>query len=102
MLSRREVVLDWVDYGSGSGYGATPFDSGQQRKICRGNDRTRCSASLPNAVPRREVWCVVEGEHVQLVESVDDFDVLDLVNPALDDLLVKEDIAIYVRAIEKS
>ena len=29
----------------------------------------------------------------------DDFDVLDLVNPELDDLLVKEDIAIYVRAV---
>jgi hypothetical protein len=33
------------------------------------------------------------------VPTDDDFDVLDLVNPELDDLLVKEDIAIYVRAV---
>ncbi len=35
------------------------------------------------------------------VPTDDDFDVLDLVNPELDDLLVKEDIAIYVRAVGK-
>lgn len=33
------------------------------------------------------------------VPTNDDFEVLDLVNPELDDLLIDEDIAIYVRAI---
>jgi hypothetical protein len=33
------------------------------------------------------------------VPTGDDFEVLDLVNPALDDLLIEEDIAIYVRAL---
>jgi hypothetical protein len=33
------------------------------------------------------------------VPTDDDFEVLDLVNPELDDLLIEEDIAIYVRAI---
>ena len=33
------------------------------------------------------------------VPTDDDFEVLDLVNPALDDLLIDEDIAIYVRAL---
>ncbi len=33
------------------------------------------------------------------VPTDDDFEVLDLVNPALDDLLIAEDIAIYVRAL---
>jgi len=33
------------------------------------------------------------------VPTDDDFAVLDLINPALDDLLIEEDIAIYVRAI---
>ncbi len=32
----------------------------------------------------------------------DDFEVLDLVNPELDDLLIEEDIAIYVRALGPS
>ncbi len=33
------------------------------------------------------------------VPTDDDFEVLDLVNPELDDLLIEEDIAIYVRAL---
>jgi hypothetical protein len=33
------------------------------------------------------------------VPTDDDFEILDLVNPELDDLLVEEDIAIYVRAL---
>ena len=33
------------------------------------------------------------------VPTDDDFEVLDLVNPELDDLLIAEDIAIYVRAL---
>jgi hypothetical protein len=33
------------------------------------------------------------------VPTNDDFEVLDLVNPALDELLITEDIAIYVRAV---
>ena len=33
------------------------------------------------------------------VPTNDDFAVLDLVNPALDELLITEDIAIYVRAV---
>lgn len=33
------------------------------------------------------------------VPTDDDFEVLDLVNPELDDLLIEESIAIYVRAI---
>jgi hypothetical protein len=33
------------------------------------------------------------------VPTDDDFEVLDLVNPELDDLLIEENIAIYVRAI---
>ena len=33
------------------------------------------------------------------VSTDDDFEVLDLVNTELDDLLVEEDIAIYVRAL---
>jgi len=33
------------------------------------------------------------------VPTNDDFGVLDLVNPALDELLITEDIAIYVRAV---
>jgi hypothetical protein len=33
------------------------------------------------------------------VPTDDDFAVLDLVNPALDELLITEDIAIYVRAV---
>jgi hypothetical protein len=33
------------------------------------------------------------------VPTDDDFEVLDLVNPELDDLLIDEDIAIYVRAL---
>jgi hypothetical protein len=41
----------------------------------------------------------------RVLQEAEDFvrgDVLDLVNPELDDLLVKEDIAIYVRAVGKS
>jgi hypothetical protein len=33
------------------------------------------------------------------VPTNDDFEVFDLVNPELDDLLIEEDIAIYVRAL---
>lgn len=33
------------------------------------------------------------------VPTDDDFEVLDLVNPELDDLLIREEIAIYVRAL---
>lgn len=33
------------------------------------------------------------------VPTDDDFEILDLVNPELDDLLIEEDIAIYVRAL---
>ena len=33
------------------------------------------------------------------VSTDDDFEILDLVNPELDDLLIEEGIAIYVRAL---
>ncbi len=61
---------------------------------------TKIRAKFPNATFEVCAHPTQRGAIIDAqVPTDDDFEVLDLVNPELDDLLIEEGIAIYVRAL---
>lgn len=74
----------------------------QDEYLCSLVERTctKIRATFPNATFEICAHPTQRGAIIDAhVPTDDDFEVLDLVNPELDDLLIEEEIAIYVRAL---